>query len=80
MKDDELTALFTRGIAQVAPDKSAVVGEISLEGRISDLGLDSIATMELVAYIEEQVGRRFHDDDIARVVTFADLTELIRKP
>ena len=79
VSDAALIDLFTRGISQVSPEKAGMVEEVGLAGNLSDLALDSIETMELVAYVEEQIGTRFHDDDLAQLSSFAHLAELIRR-
>ena len=79
VNDEELLDLFTRGVSQVAPEKADMVKDVGLAGNLSDLALDSIETMELVAYVEEQIGTRFHDDDLAQLSSFAHLVELIRR-
>ncbi len=79
MNDSELIDLFTRGIQQVDPDKADKVQELGLDAQLSDLALDSLAIMELVTFVEEQIGTRFHDDDLAQLTSFAQLADLIRR-
>ena len=55
-----------------------MIARVTLESTIEDLGLDSIATMEMVGYLEEQVEATFPDEDLAKVASIRDLTSLIR--
>lgn len=79
MTDSEILELLTAGLRSVAPERNQDFAELSLSRSISDLGLDSIAAMELVAYIEEQIDTTFPDEDLAGVHTLEDLAVLVRK-
>lgn len=53
--------------------------QLTLETNISDLGLDSVAMLELIGYIEEELNVHFPDEDLARMQTLRDLSNLIAK-
>jgi 8-amino-7-oxononanoate synthase len=53
--------------------------ELSAEMRISELGLDSVAMMEVIGVLEEQLSIRIPDEEIASLSTVGDLLGLIRK-
>jgi acyl carrier protein len=46
---------------------------------ISKLGLDSVAVMELVSYVEEKLDIRLPDEDLAKVQTLGDLGGLVKR-
>jgi acyl carrier protein len=46
---------------------------------LSDIGLDSVAVMELVGYLEEQLDIRLPDEELASVQTLGELDELLRR-
>jgi acyl carrier protein len=46
---------------------------------ISQLGMDSVAVMELVSYFEEKLNVRMPDEDLARINTIGDLGTLIQR-
>jgi acyl carrier protein len=46
---------------------------------ISQLGMDSVAVMELVSYCEEKLNVRMPDEDLARINTIGDLCTLIQR-
>ena len=52
---------------------------ITLATTIESLGLDSIATMELVGHVEDELDITFPDEDLATVSTLADLGSLMRR-
>jgi acyl carrier protein len=43
------------------------------------LGLDSIQVMEMVAFLEERLGIRIPDDELAEIVTIDDLNAAIQR-
>jgi 8-amino-7-oxononanoate synthase/acyl carrier protein len=55
------------------------LGYINTETRISELGLDSVAVMELIGVLEENFSIRIRDEEIASLGTVGDLLKLIRK-
>lgn len=44
-----------------------------------DLGLDSVATLELIGVVEDQIGAEFADDELVRIVTLGDLITLVQE-
>jgi 8-amino-7-oxononanoate synthase len=55
------------------------LGELSEEMRISELGLDSVAMMEVIGVLEENLSIRIPDEEIASLSKVGDLLTLIRK-
>jgi acyl carrier protein len=55
MNNDEIIALIKEALAEVAPTRTSDFAAIQMDTKIEDLGLDSIATMEMVNAIEERV-------------------------
>ena len=46
---------------------------------IEDLALDSIATMEMVGFLEDRVEATFPDEDLAQVNSVRDLANLVQR-
>lgn len=46
---------------------------------IAKLGLDSVAVMELVSVFEEKLSIRMPDEDLAKVQTLGDLSDLVKR-
>jgi acyl carrier protein len=46
---------------------------------ISQLGMDSVAVMELVSYFEEKLEIRLPDDELAKISTIGDLCDVIAR-
>ena len=79
MNDTEITALIQEALMSVAPQQAAALDSLDLSVKISSLGIDSVAAMEMVGFVEEQLDITFPDEDLAQLSTFEDLASLIRR-
>ncbi|MCB9788999.1 MAG: acyl carrier protein [Deltaproteobacteria bacterium] len=79
MNDSEILTLMTQALDSVAPGWSKEVRELRMDLKMRDLSIDSVATMEMVGYVEEELGVTFPDEDLARVNKVGDLAALIRE-
>lgn len=78
MTNDEILALIKQALAEVAPTRKADFANLSEDMKIEALGLDSIATMEMVNFIEERIEVTFPDEELAKVQRVSDLVGLVR--
>lgn len=78
MNDDQILALIKEALFDVAPARKEEFEEIEMDTTIEDLALDSIATMEMVGFLEDKVEATFPDEDLSTVSSVADLARLIR--
>ena len=78
MQQEEIIALVRQALGEVAPTRKSDFVGITGDTRIDALGLDSIATMEMVSFIEERIEVTFPDDELARVQKVGDLVALIQ--
>ena len=76
MEDQELIKLIRDSLGEVAPKKKAQFESITAETRIDSLGLDSIAVMEMVGYVEESLDLVFDDEGLSDVESIGDLMRL----
>ena len=74
--DPEFERSVRESIRQVSPRE---VGPIAADGRIADLGLDSVSVAELFIVLENTLDVTIEDDDLARLQTFGDLQELVHR-
>lgn len=79
MTDSDIIVLFKQALASVAPAGAGDFDRLSLDTSIADLELDSVSTMEMVGYVEEQVGGTFSDEDLAQVTHLRELAALVRR-
>ncbi len=78
MNDAEILTLIREALAEVAPTRTADFISIAMDNQIEALGLDSIATMEMVNFIEERIDATFPDEELAKVQKIGDLAGLVR--
>jgi len=71
--------LIKAAIIAVDPNKSSKLAGLSAQTEIRELGMDSVATMEMVGYLEEQLDTQFSDEVMIRIQTFGDLIALVEK-
>jgi acyl carrier protein len=71
MTTDELLALVATGMTQVTGRPAPA---LTLDVDIDTLGLDSLQTLELVAWAEERLAVRVPDEELARVGSIGDLS------
>jgi 8-amino-7-oxononanoate synthase len=55
------------------------LGNIDTETKISELGLDSVAVMEVIGLLEEDFSIRIRDEDVVALASVGDLLSLIRR-
>ena len=71
--------LIKKAILEVDPTKASKLATVSPAQEIRELGMDSVATMEMVGYLEEHLETQFSDEVMVRINTFGDLIALIEK-
>lgn len=74
--DKEIITMFRAAVFEVDQKE---IGEIVLSTEIAQLGLDSVATMEVIGALEEKLELRFPDEDLATLKSISDLTALVRR-
>ncbi len=78
MNDADVLAMVKEALFEVAPNRKEEFDEIGLDDTIEDLALDSIATMEMVGFLEDKTEKTFPDEELAKVDTIRDLVNLVR--
>jgi acyl carrier protein len=53
--------------------------ELTLTTRLAEIGVDSVGLLEMVGSVEDQIGLRLPDEEIARLATVADVADLIER-
>lgn len=69
--------LIKAAVKVVDPGKAGKLSSITDTTEIRELGMDSVATMEMVGYLEEQLETTFSDEVMVKIQTFGDLKNLI---
>lgn len=76
MANVNVTQLFAQAALEVNGKK---LDNLTQETVISKLGLDSVAVMELVSFVEEKLNIRMPDEELAKVQTLGDLGGLVKR-
>lgn len=74
--DREIIELFKSAVYEVDHKK---LDDIGPGTQLAQLGLDSVATMEVIGALEEKLNLQFPDEDLATLKSIGDLTALVRK-
>lgn len=71
----KVVSLFEKAAWEVARKK---YDSLKVEQKISELGIDSVAMLEVIGFVEEELEIHLPDEKIARVQTLADLSNVIQ--
>ena len=74
--DEDIITLFKDAVREV---ENKEIEKIDGTTDLADLGLDSVATMEVIGVMEERLNVQFPDEDLANLKSMSDLTALVRK-
>ena len=74
--DEEIITMFREAVKEV---ENKELDNLALETDLAKLGLDSVATMEVIGVLEERLNVQFPDEDLANLKSLSDLTALVRK-
>ncbi len=76
MNDAETLDVIRDAVAFAVPELAG--RELKTNETIGQLGISSIAVLEIVGYVEDKLGIRFPDDELAQLNTIGELANLIR--
>lgn len=72
----DVVKLFQEAAFEVSGRK---LDGLTMETALAELALDSVIVLEVVSHVEQQLGVRFEDEDLATLSTMKDLAALIHK-
>jgi acyl carrier protein len=75
-RDEELLALLSRAAFEVAGRR---LDGFDMDTSLARSGIDSVGVLEMIGYLEDELGLRFPDDEIARLSTVRDVSKLIER-
>ena len=76
MNDAEIQKLIGEALAFAVPRLAGAA--LSSKDTMAELGINSISVLETVGYLEDKLGVRFPDSELAQLNTIDGLTDLIR--
>jgi acyl carrier protein len=78
MSDEEILALIHAALRNTLPHRAAEFEKVTLDDELRSLAIGSLAVMEMVSYLEDELATTFRGEDMAKVVRLRDLAGLIR--
>jgi acyl carrier protein len=75
--DERLLALVEEALRSLG-DARIRIDRLSMEATLAGLGVDSMNAIEMAAYLEERLGIRMPDDQLAQVSSVSGLAQIIR--
>jgi len=79
MNDETILGMIQEALFEVAPNRAESFKNLTMDTTIESLALDSIATMEMVGFLEDRVETAFPDEKLATVTKLSDLAALVRE-
>lgn len=77
LTDERLLALIEEALKSLGDDRIRVE-HLSMEATLAGLGVDSMDAIEMAAYVEDKLGIRLPDDQLAQVNSVSGLARIIR--
>ena len=74
--EEEVVQMFKKAAWEV---DQKTFEDLNIEDKISALGIDSVAMLEVIGYFEEEYDIHLPDEKLSRVETVRDLAELIEQ-
>lgn len=79
MDQNQIVGLIKKALDEVAPNKVDADKPLPLDKKIQDLGIDSVASMEMIGVLEELLETTFPDAELQKINTFQDVVNLVQK-
>ena len=76
MEKIDIVALFKKAAFEA---EGRHLEGLTLDSKLSELSMDSVAVMETIGVFEQQLGVRFADEDLSRLTCLRDLEALVEK-
>jgi acyl carrier protein len=62
-----------------ATGDGATAAKITVDSHVDELGLESIASLEMAGYLEDRLGRQFPDEELFSLRCVRDFVNIITK-
>ena len=77
--EQKIIAMLKEALAYAKPEQKDLTRVMTLDSRLSDLGVESIAALEMAGYLEDKLGVQFPDDELASIQSIRGLANLVRQ-
>ena len=74
-----IIAMLEEALAYAKPDEKDLTKIMTLDSRLSDLGIESITALEMAGFLEDKLGVQFPDDELAFIHSVRGLADLVRR-
>ena len=79
LADEEILALIKKAVGSSTAAIQMPVEAVAIEHKLSEIGIDSMAAVEVAAQLEDALDVRLPDDQLARVSSVRDLVSLVQR-
>jgi acyl carrier protein len=73
-RDPKIVELFAKAIWEVDQKK---IDDLTMDKQIASLGIDSVALLEVIGFIEEELEIHLPEEKLQKVETLGDLADVI---
>ncbi|HEY3352652.1 MAG TPA: acyl carrier protein [Polyangia bacterium] len=73
-RDPQILPLFARAIWEIDQKK---VADLGMETQVAGLGIDSVAMLEVIGFLEDELQVHLPEERLRDVVTVGDLADVI---
>ncbi len=77
--EQKIIAMLQEALAYAKPDEKDLARIMTLDSRLSDLGIESITALEMAGYLEDKLGIQFPDDELTSIQSVRGLADLVRR-
>jgi|GEM_PF-5059957 len=74
-----VTDLIQQAFIYALPERKEKMERLNLQSTIHDLGIQSVAALEMAGFIEDRLNVQFSDDELAAINKLEDFATLIFK-
>jgi acyl carrier protein len=74
VRDPAILPVFAEGVWQCDRKR---LSELTMETRVDGLGIDSVAMLEVIGYVEDELGVHLPEERLRAVVTVGDLADIV---
>ena len=77
--DIAVIELLRRAFIYARPEHPEAAQRVTLDATIEELGIDSVAALEMSGFIEEQLDVQVPDEELVAIRSMRDLARIVRK-
>jgi acyl carrier protein len=79
MDDNGILELVREAMVYISVPNATERSVITLNDKLSDLGIDSILALEMAAYMEEKLEVQFPDEELSSLIDVRGIVQLVRR-